>query len=371
MHIAIHVDGGARGNPGPAGAGVVIADAQSHELLHKAGYWLGRATNNVAEYHGLLRALQIACALKPDSTTICSDSQLMVRQILGQYRVKAAQLKPLFEQVMQQLDTLGDWRIDHVKRELNKEADQMANQAMDAREDVIAVDALLDRPRSADAPPTPAPRADSASVNASDNTADADASQRQAGLDAVRQRPNIYIGMPDVEGLHELAAEVIRAAAGLEAGNKAANVDVSLTADGALVVDDDGRGLPVDARPFCGVPQPAIQMVMMSLPASTPEPADYAAAGYLLTIGPVLNALSDRLQLTTAHDGRTYTLALAQGRIVELLCATSQHRQRGARIEFHPDPHIFGSARFEADRLRDITQQISRETKGVRITFNH
>ena len=84
MKCVIHIDGGARGNPGPAAVGVVIADAQRGEPIHEAGYFLGHATNNVAEYTGLLRALEVAGRLGATDVSVISDSQLMVRQKVRQ-----------------------------------------------------------------------------------------------------------------------------------------------------------------------------------------------------------------------------------------------------------------------------------------------
>ncbi len=143
MKLVIHIDGGSRGNPGPAAAGVVIADADTQQPLHEAGYHLGQTTNNVAEYMGLIKALdvveQIGTANEITGVAIISDSQLMVRQINGQYKVKNANLKPLFQDAQKRLQKLTAWQIGHVKRELNKRADELANQAMDAGRDVVVI----------------------------------------------------------------------------------------------------------------------------------------------------------------------------------------------------------------------------------------
>ncbi len=112
QHCIIHIDGGARGNPGPAAAGVVIADAEDSTPIHEAGYALGRTTNNVAEYQGLLHALELASALSVEQVTVYSDSQLLVRQINGEYRVKSADLKPLFQQAQKFLRLFKTWQID-------------------------------------------------------------------------------------------------------------------------------------------------------------------------------------------------------------------------------------------------------------------
>ncbi|MFI4860718.1 MAG: ribonuclease HI family protein [Phycisphaerales bacterium JB063] len=144
MDCLIHIDGGARGNPGPAAAGVTITTPDGSEPLYEAGFWLGTSTNNEAEYQGLLHALKAATRLGCTALTIRSDSELMVKQVLGKYRVKAANLKPLYQEAVQLLAGFAKWEIGHVRREGNKRADQLANLAMDARADVIAFDSLAD-----------------------------------------------------------------------------------------------------------------------------------------------------------------------------------------------------------------------------------
>ena len=152
MNLLVHIDGGSRGNPGPAGAGVVVVDADTGRTVHEAGYYLGRMTNNVAEYNGLLRALDAIEGLGPERILIRSDSQLMVRQLEGRYRVKSPALRPLYEKVRGRLAKL-DCRIEHVPREDNHRADDLANRAMDARRDVaIGTDAGAG-PAAEDGPP--------------------------------------------------------------------------------------------------------------------------------------------------------------------------------------------------------------------------
>jgi uncharacterized repeat protein (TIGR04076 family) len=99
-------------------------------------------TNNQAEYNGLLEALRLLADAGADAVEINSDSELLVRQILGEYRVKSPDLKPLFARAEQGLQVFSDWRIKHVRREKNTEADGLANQAMDARRDVVVTDRL-------------------------------------------------------------------------------------------------------------------------------------------------------------------------------------------------------------------------------------
>lgn len=124
------IDGAARGNPGHAGFGVLLEINGSEESI--IGY-LGRTTNNVAEYSGLIAALSLAVRRGVTRLTVFSDSQLLVRQLLGQYRVKAAHLKPLFLKASQLRRQIPRVEIRHVGREENSHADGLANQAVDER----------------------------------------------------------------------------------------------------------------------------------------------------------------------------------------------------------------------------------------------
>lgn len=140
MALLIHVDGGSRGNPGPAGAGVVISE-DGGKVLFEAGYFLGRMTNNSAEYHALIRALERAGQCPPQPVVVHSDSELLVRQLTGQYRVRSEVLAPLVRQAQVHLLRIGHWSIRHVRREQNVRADQLANLAMDQQCDVVLFDA--------------------------------------------------------------------------------------------------------------------------------------------------------------------------------------------------------------------------------------
>jgi ribonuclease HI len=137
--LIINVDGGSRGNPGPAGAGVVIRTEEGRRVF-EAGYFLGRQTNNAAEYHALIRALQCAQKLAPEALTIHSDSELLVRQLTGEYQVKSPGLAPLFREAQMLLVRSGRWNIRHVRREQNARADELANLAMERRADAIVFD---------------------------------------------------------------------------------------------------------------------------------------------------------------------------------------------------------------------------------------
>jgi ribonuclease HI len=124
-----HIDGGSRGNPGPAGYGVRIEhDAGNVEEIKES---LGITTNNVAEYRGLLAALMWAVKTGIGRLHIRSDSELLVKQMRGEYRVKSPGLQPLWEEARRLAGQIGDVRFEHVRRELNKEADRLANEAMD------------------------------------------------------------------------------------------------------------------------------------------------------------------------------------------------------------------------------------------------
>ena len=128
--IVANVDGGARGNPGPAGYGAVIAD-ESGSVLAELYEGIGISTNNVAEYRGLLAALQWALDHGHTRLHIKSDSLLIVQQMLGNYRVKHEGLLPLYRQARHLAVKIGNVTFEHVRRELNKEADRLSNLGMD------------------------------------------------------------------------------------------------------------------------------------------------------------------------------------------------------------------------------------------------
>lgn len=128
--ICAYFDGGARGNPGPAGYGVHIVDDQGNVLSEQHGS-LGTATNNVAEYHGLIAALQWAVEQGLTQFTVRGDSQLIIEQMRGNYKVKHEGLKPLYLQARLLVMQIGDVRFEHVRREQNKDADRLSNLGMD------------------------------------------------------------------------------------------------------------------------------------------------------------------------------------------------------------------------------------------------
>ena len=123
-------DGGSRGNPGPAAWGVAVLDTAGALCEGHSGL-LGTATNNQAEYHGLLAALRLADESGAEQVEILADSELVVRQIQGRYRVKAPGLQPLYREAIELIDRLPSFKITHVKRDFNKEADRLVNQALD------------------------------------------------------------------------------------------------------------------------------------------------------------------------------------------------------------------------------------------------
>jgi ribonuclease HI len=129
--ITAYFDGGARGNPGPAGFGVHIVDDAGTVLSEQHGS-LGIATNNVAEYRGLIAALQWAVEHGVTQLTVRGDSLLIVEQMRGNYKVKHEGLKPLYLQARMLVMQIGDVRFEHVRRDDNKEADRLSNAGMDA-----------------------------------------------------------------------------------------------------------------------------------------------------------------------------------------------------------------------------------------------
>jgi ribonuclease HI len=125
-----NIDGGSRGNPGPASYGVVVRNERG-EIVAKLKKYIGRMTNNVAEYYGLIAALDYAQSNGVRALRIESDSELLVQQMRGHYKVKSPDLRPLFERAKKMSQTFESFRIDHVYREQNTEADALANEALD------------------------------------------------------------------------------------------------------------------------------------------------------------------------------------------------------------------------------------------------
>ncbi len=141
----LYTDGGSRGNPGPAGSGYLLLNA-SGSTLRAAGHFIGHATNNQAEYDALVRGLRAAREHGCRDLEVRMDSELIVRQMTGRYRVKNAGLKNLFTQAQRLVRHFESVRFVHVRRERNVEADRLANQAMDARADVGDVIGECDAP---------------------------------------------------------------------------------------------------------------------------------------------------------------------------------------------------------------------------------
>jgi ribonuclease HI len=128
-----NIDGGARGNPGPAAYGVVVRNARG-EVLAELSDYLGLQTNNFAEYSGLLAALEYAAQARYQSFKVLSDSELLVRQMQGRYKVNSPGLKPLYDKARQLVNRFHVFAIEHVLREKNKEADRLVNQVLDSRQ---------------------------------------------------------------------------------------------------------------------------------------------------------------------------------------------------------------------------------------------
>jgi ribonuclease HI len=130
MRLTVNVDGGARGNPGPAAIGVVVRDSAG-AVLEERGEPIGRATNNVAEYRALLRGIELAVAHGATELDLVGDSELVVRQVEGRYKVKDPTLRELHAEVKRALGSFEDWSIRHVRRESNADADRLVNAALD------------------------------------------------------------------------------------------------------------------------------------------------------------------------------------------------------------------------------------------------
>jgi len=133
MNYILRTDGGARGNPGPAGIGAVI-ETETGEVVETISKYLGQKTNNQAEYQAVIEGLSRCKELGATAVHIYADSELLVKQANGEYKVKNEGLKPLFQEVKRLEQEIGTVRYEHVRREKNKAADKLANQAMDRGE---------------------------------------------------------------------------------------------------------------------------------------------------------------------------------------------------------------------------------------------
>lgn len=133
MKLVVHVDGGARGNPGPAAAGAVVSTPEG-EVLDEAAEAIGVATNNVAEYRGLLLGLARARELGATEVEVVNDAELIAKQVNGSYKVKHADMKALHRAALDVLATFDRWSIRSVPRARNAHADALVNQALDARD---------------------------------------------------------------------------------------------------------------------------------------------------------------------------------------------------------------------------------------------
>jgi ribonuclease HI len=130
VRVVVNVDGGARGNPGPAAA-AAVASSPDGDVLGERSAYLGEATNNVAEYQALLLGLELARELGAREVEVVNDSELVARQIGGEYKVKHAGLRPLFLDAMRALRDFDAWSVRAVRREQNTRADELVNEALD------------------------------------------------------------------------------------------------------------------------------------------------------------------------------------------------------------------------------------------------
>jgi ribonuclease HI len=132
VKVVLHVDGGARGNPGPAAIGVVVSSPEG-EVLDEVAETIGVSTNNVAEYRALLRGVERAQALGATEVEIVNDSELVAKQLTGAYKVKHPAMKPLHAEAVAALRRFDGWRVRSVPRAQNARADELVNQALDAQ----------------------------------------------------------------------------------------------------------------------------------------------------------------------------------------------------------------------------------------------
>lgn len=128
--VIIHTDGASRGNPGKASIGIFVSD-DDYQSIYEEGSYIGETTNNVAEYKAVLRAVELTVQNKVESLSLRTDSQLVVKQIQGLYKIKSEHLKPIFLKCREKIKEIPDFKILYVPREDNKQADSLANQALD------------------------------------------------------------------------------------------------------------------------------------------------------------------------------------------------------------------------------------------------
>ena len=131
MKVTVHVDGGARGNPGPAAAAAVVRDARSGTVVDESTAYLGETTNNVAEYRALLLGLARAAALGADEVEVVNDSELVAKQVNGEYKVKHETMKALHAEALSALRLFSSWSVQTVPRSKNARADELVNRALD------------------------------------------------------------------------------------------------------------------------------------------------------------------------------------------------------------------------------------------------
>jgi len=135
VEVIAYIDGGSRGNPGPAATGFILTDKDGNQFCAK-GLFLGETTNNVAEYTAISNALQAAKNIGAKKIEVFSDSELLVKQINGEYKVKSEQIRPLFQQAVNLLGEFENWKVQHITRDKNKEADKLVNQALNLQQDI-------------------------------------------------------------------------------------------------------------------------------------------------------------------------------------------------------------------------------------------
>jgi len=131
--VVLFTDGASRGNPGLAGAGVYITDTGGKKLVEKS-LFLGKTTNNVAEYRALIIGLEEVIKINPSHVTVKMDSELIVKQLNGEYRVRNPGLLPLYRDAVERIEQINGIRVQHIPRNENREADRLANKAIDERE---------------------------------------------------------------------------------------------------------------------------------------------------------------------------------------------------------------------------------------------
>ena len=189
------------------------------------------------------------------------------------------------------------------------------------------------------------------------------------GLDPVRKRPGMYIGSTGPRGLHHLVYEIVDNSVDEALAGFCKNINVTIQHDNSIMVEDDGRGMPVDMHPKMGIP--AVEVIHTVLHAGGKfGGGGYKVSGGLHGVGAsVVNALSTRMEVEVRRNGKIYAIAFERGKTVEKMHETGESRKTGSKTIFWPDPEIFEETVFDYDTLQHRLREMAFLNKGIKITL--